>query len=384
MKTYKHLSLDNRIDVQKYLTLNLSFKQIAARIGKDPTTVSYEVKKHTVVEQNETATSPCPRLLKAPYVCNGCSKKSTRCGFSKQFYRSNLAHKDYKHVLTEARTGIPLNKETFWEMDAIIAEGLKKGQLIYHLAKAHNLPVSSSTIYRHRKQGYLSVSAVDFPRVASFKPRKAKYLEYVPKKAKLGRTFEDFTAYKDELGITSWVEMDTVIGRVGGKVILTLHFTFCNFMIGLLLENKTSVEVTGKFNSLREVMMQNQFSFGKVFPVILTDNGGEFSNVEGIENKECKLFFCDPYKSSQKAKIEKNHTLFRDIVPSGTSFDDFTQERLNLVFSHVNSIKRAALNGKTPYEVFTFTYGEKLASVLGIECVPAKDVIQSPKLLHKN
>ena len=387
MKNYKHLSLENRIEIQKMLSFGSNFKQIGNQVGKDPTTVSYEVKKHTVAEPIITATAPCPMLLKPPYVCNGCKKSHARCGFSKQFYRSTLAHKDYKHVLSDVRTGIPLNKEEFWNVDRIVSEGLKKGQHLYHIAKTEQLPVSLSTIYRHRQKGYLSVGALDFPRIAKFKPRKQKYIEYVPKKAKVGRTFVDFTAFKEENNISSWVEMDTVIGRVGGKVLLTLHFTFCNFMFGLLLDNKSSLEVTKKIEALKLLLTENKLTFGTIFPIILTDNGGEFSNVDAIEKTvdgtiETKLFFCDPYQSSQKPKVEKNHTMFRDIVPSGTSFDNFAQRKINLAFSHINCVKRASLNGKTPYEMFTFMYGEKLANLLGIECIPATEVIQSPKLLR--
>ncbi|MCQ8264294.1 hypothetical protein NF417_12955, partial [Streptococcus suis] len=44
----------------------------------------------------------------------------------------------------------------------------------------------------------------------------------------------------------------------------------------------------------------------------------------------------------RKRRIEKNHTLIRDILPKGSSFDNLTQEDINLVCSHVNSVKRAS------------------------------------------
>jgi IS30 family transposase len=210
--------------------------------------------------------------------------------------------------------------------------------------------------------------------------------EYIPKALKVGRTFEDFTAYKEESGVSSWVEMDTVIGRIGGKTILTLDFTLCNFMVGLLLENETSAEAANKIMAIKAAFAASGLSFGDVFPVILTDNGGEFADVFAFEKaldgqQETSLFFCDPNKSYQKPKVEKNHTLFRDIVPKGQSFDGFSQSTVNLVFSHVNSVKRKSLNGKTPYEIFTFTYGVFVADIFGIKAVPAGEVIQSPKLL---
>ena len=87
-------------------------------------------------------------------------------------------------------------------------------------------------------------------------------------------------------------------------------------------------------------------------------------------------------KSCQKPQIEKNHTLFRDIVPKGSSFDDFSQETVNLIFSHVNSVKRNLFHGKSAYDMFAFLFSEELAHALGIQRIPDKDVRQSPKLLR--
>lgn len=96
-----------------------------------------------------------------------------------------------------------------------------------------------------------------------------------------------------------------------------------------------------------------------------------------------------PYRrqvyTAKKAQAEfgKNHTLFRDIVKTGTSFDDFTQESVNLIFSRVNAVKRKQFNGKSAYDMFSFYRSEALTSALGISLAPANEVIQSPKLLSK-
>lgn len=126
-------------------------------------------------------------------------------------------------------------------------------------------------------------------------------------------------------------------------------------------------------------------------PVILTDNGGEFANVWAIEDavdnddddRPSHLFFGDPMQSCQKPHIEKNHTLLRDIPPKKTSFDDLTQDKLNVIFSHINSTARASLNGKTPYNLFISRYSKRLADAFGIQYIPPEKVIQSPKLLKQ-
>ena len=397
-KKHKHMTLEDRQEIMECLDKGMTFKAIAKRIGKDPTTVSKEVKKHLIVSENTVRTKKfdgtsieerrCPLLLKAPFVCNPCEKRKSvkYCSYQKQIYNAKKAHSEYETMLIESREGIPLNKEEFWDADTIITTGLKKGQHLYHIMGTHDVGFSKSSAYRYLHKGYLSADKLDFPRVVKFKTRKQYKADSVPKAVRIGRTYNDFLSFIDDNDIKSWVEMDTLIGRIGGKVIMTLDFTFCNFMFGLLLDDKTAAEAAHKIRLLKKSLNENNISFGNVIPVLLTDNGGEFSNVfaftDDLEgNTETSMFFCDPYRACQKPNVEKNHTMFRDIVPKGESFDNFTQESVNFIFSHINSVKRKSLNGKTSYEMFSFVYGEKIASLLGIHEIHALDVIQSPKLL---
>ena len=387
MTKHKHLTLSDRNDVQLGLERGETFKAIAQFILKDPTTVSKEVKRNKQIRDSTSNNLPCPLLDKAPFVCNGCSKRRQNCGYQKIFYLAKQAQKQYEQTLVEAREGTPLNSQTFWDMDKIISEGVKKGQHIYHILKTHNLDVSSSTVYRHIRKGYLSIAPIDLTRAVKFKERRTSNLPSIPKEAKKGRSYEDFQNYLALNQLNSWLEMDTVMGRTGGKVLLTFNLSFCNFIFARLLENKTALEVTKHLYDIKNTLHEADKDFFQLFPVILTDNGGEFARVKDIEmdiRGEIKLFFCDPNRSDQKGRIEKNHTLIRDILPKGTSFDNLTQEDINLVCSHVNSVKRAALNGKSAYELFAFTYGEEIPKLLGISKIPAEDVCQSSKLLqHK-
>lgn len=387
MTKHKHLTLSDRNDIQLGLERSETFKAIGQSILKDPTTVSKEVKRNRQVRESTCHNLPCPLLDKAPFVCNGCPKRRQNCGYKKIFYLAKQAQKQYEQTLVESREGTPLNSQTFWDMDKIISDGVKKGQHIYHILKTHNLDVSSSTVYRHIRKGYLSIAPIDLARAVKFKERRKSKLPSIPKEAKKGRSYEDFQNYLALNQLDSWLEMDTVMGRMGGKVLLTFNLSFCNFIFARLLDNKTALEVTKHLYDIKNTLHQADKDFFQLFPVILTDNGGEFARVDDIEmdvRGESKLFFCDPNRSDQKGRIEKNHTLIRDILPKGTSFDNLTQEDINLVCSHVNSVKRAALNGKSAYELFAFTYGEEIPKLLGISKIPAEDVCQSSKLLqHK-
>ena len=389
-KKYKHLTLDDRIEIQECLAKGMTFKAIARRIGKDPTTVSKEIKAHLQRHTNSFVKTEktCPKLLKAPFVCNACEKKSrSNCFHPRQIYLAKRAQADYEALLVEAREGIPLTKESFYETESIISRAVRNGQHVYHAIHANHLSVSLATIYRHIHKGYYSIGPIDLPRAVKFKPRRPKPNEYVPKKAREGRTFADYLAFVEQGPDLTAVQLDTVIGRPGGKVIMTIHFIQPDFMCGLLMENKTAAEAARQIRELKRRLSDHGFSFGALIPLMLTDNGGEFSIVSAFENDlegqaESRMFFCDPNAPYEKPHIEKNHTLFRDIVPSGSSFDNFTQDTVNLIFSHVNAVKRKQFNCKSAFDMFSFTYSPDTAAAFGIAYIDPADVFQSPALLR--
>jgi len=246
----------------------MTFKEIGRRIGKNQTTISKEVKKHIELREapavkttrsggTEVEERRCPLLLKATFVCNPCDKRRRQCGFQKQFYIAKKAQAEYESLLVSARDGVDLNKEEFWEADTAITEGIKKGQRLYHIMETGQIGYSKSTAYRNLHRGFLSISKTDMPRVVKFKIRKQSRKNGVPKAIRKGRTYADFQDYISDYDITSWVEMDTVVGRQGGKVIMTFDFTICNFMFGLLLDNKTADEAASKIRILKARLLSH-------------------------------------------------------------------------------------------------------------------------------
>jgi IS30 family transposase len=95
------------------------------------------------------------------------------------------------------------------------------------------------------------------------------------------------------------------------------------------------------------------------------------------------VFYCDPSKPYQKGSCEVNHELIRRVLPKGSSFDNLTQEDVFLMMDHINSYKRKKLNNRSPYDAFSFLYGEDLLKRLGCSPVASEDIILKPKLLKK-
>jgi hypothetical protein len=137
--------------------------------------------------------------------------------------------------------------------------------------------------------------------------------------------------------------------------------------------------------------------FMTLFPAVLADNGPEFSNPKMVEffrpdpkhnptrlERRTWMFFCDPYRSTQKPHVENNHLPVRRVMPKGASFDRLRQEQVDRAMSHVNSYPRQSLDGKTPYDEFVSFYGERgreFLERLNIRRVGADFVTLDPSLL---
>ena len=342
----------------------------------------------------------CPKLGRAPYVCNGCDKQNA-CPLRKRFYVADAAQANYRGALTESRRGTQATDEERADMSEALLAPVKLGKqsigMVMAAAKEKFHGFSERTVYRLANSGLLSIGRSDLVQACSRRQRKGKSAVTVTKtdaKCRVGRTYEEYCAFLAlNFGVQT-VELDTVIGSAGGKVLFTLMFT-CGLMLAFLRDANTSQTTTRIFNMLQGVAGTEFFK--TLFPVILTDNGPEFSDPKMIEfyrvdpehnptklERRTHVFFCDPYNSQQKPHVERNHEEIRRVLVKGSSFDALTQDDVNLMLSHVNSAPRASLDGKTPYDAFVSFHGERgreFLEKLGVRRVNAESVVLDPILL---
>ena len=322
-----------------------------------------------------------------PYVCNGCPDER-RCVLKKQYYLHKKAHEAYREMLVESRAGANITEDELLELDEFVSPLLKHGLSVHHIFanNPNEFGISEKSVYRYVAGGLLEASNLDMPKVVRFRPRKSKPVtRKVGRSCRIGRTYADFNRYIENSGVPA-VEMDTVKGGKSGKVLLTMMFKSCDFMLAFLRDRNTSQTVIDRFNILYDLLGADCFK--ALFPVILTDNGSEFSNPGALEfdaygNRRTSIFHCDPNASYQKPNVELNHEFIRRILPKGRSFNDLAQIHINLIMSHINSYSREKLSGKSPLEMFDFRYGNGLAQKLEIFKIPPNEIILTPMLLKK-
>lgn len=426
----KHLTLSQRIEIEKGLLANRTFTEIARSIGKDPSTVSKEVRKHSEIRLRKDVFAPvpcgnrsdckikglcfkdcsrmckiclepsqkcidicdnyepvkCSRLTKAPYVCNGCGKR-INCLLDKKIYSAKYADDCYRETLVSMREGINQTAESIQKLDELVSPLIKKGQSIAHIYSNHaqEIKCSRRTLYSYIDKSVLTARNLDLRRRVKYKPRKkATQSSIMSREFRKGRSYEDFQKLLKKNPSTAIVEMDIVEGTKGGKVLLTMMFRTCSLMLAFLLESKTQENVQRVFDELTELLGIELFQ--TLFPVILTDNGVEFQNpcsLECTENGEIrtKIYYCNPNSSWQKGMIEKNHEYIRFVVPKGKTFDIYTQEDITLMVNHINSEARDSLNGCTPFKLSQLLLNNRLHAGLSLHDITPDEVMLRPELL---
>lgn len=431
MSAQRHLTLEDRTLIQTQLAINTTFAGIAERLGKDPTTIAKEIKRHRVARQvgyanyalndclyRKTCTlthvcSPCDRyrsrrcsmcgqcnatctkfvhetcihLLNAPYVCNGCPHKNG-CALSKLVYDATLAHQAYRKTWVEARQGLCFSEEELRQLNDLISPLLKKRQSIHHIV-THNpdlIPWSERTLYTVVSHNLLDARNLDLARKVRRMPRKKGKEVKIDRKCRINRTYLDFTAFLSAKSYPPVVQMDTVEGIQGGGNLLTLYFETSGLMLAFKRSMNNSLSVIRILNSLEQTLGTQEYA--RLFEVILTDNGTEFSNPSALElspygHQRSHVFYCDPNSPYQKGAIERNHELIRMIIPKGIDFDRYTQAQINTMMNHINSYARKKLNDKSPAYTFSQLESPALLAILGVDLIPPHEICLSPLLLKK-
>ena len=364
----KHLTLNDRIYIENELAKGTTFKDIAAFLCKDPTTISKEVRSHRVSDWYHKGTfynaknfcihryhckktnacgkillcgikctscptcnqtckdfekERCKRLDKAPYVCSGCSKKINHCTIAHKYrYDARFADHKYRELLSDSRAGINMTKRQLHQKDQIITPLIEQGQSPYQILTNHpELEMSVRSMDTYIDKGLFTARNIDLKRQPKFKPRKCHKTQIKDRTVFINRTYADFRSL--DIQAHSFVEMDTVkSSRDSQRTLLTMIFTEEKLFLAFLLNRCTKGAVRAVFDRLEKRM--GTFEFISVFENILTDRGSEFSDPNALETgingiERTNIYYCDPMRSGQKGTLEQAHTLLRMVLPKGHS-----------------------------------------------------------------
>lgn len=432
------LTLSDRLVIEIGIERKELFSKIASKLRKHPSTIASEVKnnrtmikgnypwgndcryaktckRNNVCNKSKTCDNECRRCLKTdcrekcdiyhtvkctdwertPFVCNTCLKKSA-CWKEKYIYSAKHAQSSSDRRRSDSRRGIRIQGEEKEKLDKLIKKLVYKGQPLVHIYAEHKdeISVSLRSLYNYIDSGEFSIRNIDLRRKTRYRLRKKgkkdKLLGLLNQEYRKGRTHDDYLKQMKTHDESIVTEMDTVKGvREHGKRLLTMFMRKNSVMLMFLMPDGYSSSVKRVYDFLEAGLGLE--AFRNLFPIILTDNGGEFKRVDELELTEdleyrTHMYYCDPMASNQKAHVEKNHEYIRYVIPKGKSLDPYTDEDITLLMNHINSTKRKGLKNKSPYEVALEQNDKdfkKLWHLLKMDLIKPDEVHLKPSLFRR-
>ena len=419
-----HLTLEERKIIETGIRNGSSKSTIAKLLGKDKSTIGKEIKLHRVLSKQSAYPIPCnhyahckkkkttfcnpqcsdydefkcKRRDRSPGACNGCSKMSG-CRHEKYKYIAYDADSEYKETLVGSRLGVNATKEEIKKLGEFILPLLNQGHSPYTILSNHpEIKICERTLYNYIEDGVFTDAGVPINCLnLKLQPRrripKKQSITYSPRKERkylIGRKYKDYEEFMIENPNATVVQMDTVYNDTSnGPFLQTFKFIKYDLLFCIYHEIKDAKHMYEGILLLESIL--GPILFSQEVMVILTDRGSEFTLAEEIEHRDdgtirTRIFYCDPMCSNQKGSLENVHHLIREICPKDTNLYKLgltSQEKANLISSHINSYPKEKLNGKTSFQLADFLspiLTEKLYN-FGLSNIDPDKVILKPYLL---
>ena len=311
MEGYTQLSQEERYQIYALMKAGQSQKEIAEVIERSPSTVSRELRRN----------------------------KGLRG------YRPQQAH-TLAQNRKQAKARKHIASTTWARVEELLREDWSPEQISGWLRQHENLEVSHEWIYQYvyedkRRGGNLH------RHLRCQKPRRKRYGSY----DRRGRIRERVSIderpviVEQRARMGDW-EADTVIGRPGGAVLVTLVERVSRLSLIALAADKTA-------EAVKTAVLKVMQPLAAHVHTLTYDNGKEFAYHMDIgQALDAQGYFAHPYHSWERGLNENTNGLIRQYLPKGTDFDKLTTEQIRTIMDKLNNRPRKCLRFKTPNQVF--------------------------------
>lgn len=311
---YKHLTREQRYQIQTYLQCGKSIKFIAENLNVNKTTIYRELKR------NASSSSV--------YLAEDADEKSEK---RKQRYRS------YRKFNDEVKAFI----------DDKLTNHKWSPEQIAGYCKRHGIAmVSHERIYQYIRQdkinkGYLFKSCRHMlkhrKRVSGGKRNIILNKVSIEQRPSIINNKERFG---------DW-EIDTIIGENRKGAIVTIVERTTGFLLMEKLEHGKNAK------ELAKTVIKMLLPYKHIVHSITSDNGTEFAEHQLIAKKiNANFYFAHPYASWERGINEYTNKLVRQYIPKSMNFNLIFERYIQFVSKQINSRPRKKLNYDSPNEIF--------------------------------
>jgi IS30 family transposase len=311
MRAYHRLTEGERNQVYALKKAGLPQRAIADQIGVNKSTISREFKRNTGLRG----------------------------------YRPKQAHRLACSRQSQIRR--PRISDTTWAgIEGMIREELSPEQITGHLKDIGEPSVSPEWIYQRiyadkRNGGDLHTH------LRCQKQRRKRYGSIERRGQIKNRvSIEKRPAVVDLRSRVGDWEADTVIGKQGHSVLVTLVERKTRFTVAIKAANKTARAVTDAICDYLKPYQEKVLT-------LTYDNGREFAYHEEIARElTAEGFFAHPYHSWERGLNENTNGLIRQYIPKGKDIDDLSDDDVAKIIDKINKRPRKCLGFKTPHQLF--------------------------------
>lgn len=308
--SYSRVTYEDRIKIKLLVQQGKSNTEIAKLIGKNKSTVGRELKRNRGrrgyrVKQAQAFAVAREELKHQPYVLTDKLKKDITKRLEKKWSPEQISNRLKLEKKPSAST------ETIYKF--IYADKENGGDLWKHLRRSH----------RSRKRRFPSQERRG--RIKDARP--------ISKRSK---------AANDRKSLGHW-ERDTMIGLDRKSAVLALVDRKSRFNRFIKLNRRLAPKVTAAtIKALKDLPVAS----------VTNDRGLEFADHKSCSSKlRVKIYFCDPYTSSQRGTNENRIGILRQYFPKKTDLKNISNAMIRKVEFEINNRPMKCLDWKTPYEV---------------------------------
>jgi len=317
MREYRQLTEEDRIEIYAMKQAGKKQKQMAARLGVHPSTLSRELARNT--------------------------------GF--KGYRPKQAQQKALQRRYTARKAVKMTPQTIGYIEDKIRQEHAPEQISQRMKRDPDWPgpaVSHERIYQHiwqeKAQGGTLYTHLRIGGTQQRRKRRNSRDRRGTIKNRVGIEKRPKVVER-KIRVGDW-EGDTVVGKNHQGALVTL------------VDRKSKLTLIGQVDRYTaEAVEQTIITLMKKLPrrnyTLTVDNGKEFAHHEAVAQAlQIKVYFADPYSAWQRGLNENTNGLIRQYVPKGADVRGLTSEQIQHIMDRLNHRPRKALGFLTPYEVF--------------------------------
>ena len=236
--------------------------------------------------------------------------------------------------------------ESWSRVELLLREYWSPEQISRWLRYEENINVSPEWIYQYILRDKQSGGAL-YKYLRCQKQRKKRYGAQDRRGQLKGRVSIDerpeIVNQRSRIG--DW-EADTVIGKQGGSVLVTLVERKTRLTVIGKAPNRTAQEVTA-------VIVKRLMPLAAQVKTLTYDNGKEFASHQQIDKElTSNGYFAHPYHSWERGLNENTNGLIRQFFPKGKDLVEITDAQIQEVMDKLNNRPRKCLGFKTPNQIF--------------------------------